>query len=136
LVKLGFKNFYVYTAVQPKTGAHFSLLLPLVDTQCMNLFLLEMSKHLGAKKPMIVMDQASWHRSKALKIPENMKILLLPPYSPELNPVERLWEHAKSKLIKNKIYDTLDDLEDSVCEFFRTLKNESVQSICGFNYLN
>ena len=88
------------------------------------------------KRVKFTMDQASWHRSKALKIPDNLRILLLPPYSPELNPVERLWEHAKSKLIKTKIYDTLDDLEDSVFEFFRTLKNKSVQTICNFKYLN
>lgn len=135
-MKLGFKNFYAYSAVQPKDGSHFSFILPAVNTVCMNIFLTEMSMHLGKKLALIVMDRASWHQSKSLKIPKNIRIILLPPYSPELNPVERLWGYAKSKLIRNKVYGTLDELENSVCDFLASLKNEAIQSICNFNYLN
>ena len=67
--------------------------MPEVNTECMNIFLENMSKYLSNQTSIIVMDRASWHRSKDLKVPSNIKIILLPPYSPELNPVERLWRH-------------------------------------------
>ena len=135
-IKLGFENFYLYSAVNPKNGDCFSLIAPSANTDCMNIYLEELSKHLGGQEALIVMDGASWHRSKALKVPDNITIILLPPYSPELNPVERLWHYAKSKLIRNQIYDNLEDLEDRVCAFLCSLSSESIQSICSFNYLN
>ena len=135
-VKLGFKNFYVYSMITPDNGDHFSLLATTVDTTCMNVFLSELSSHLGTKRLLLVMDQASWHRSKALKVPDNVKIVLLPPYSPELNPVERLWGHMKSKLLRNKIYPNLDELEEAVCAFLRQLSSDTVRSVCRCNYLN
>lgn len=135
-VKLGFKNFYVYSMINPIDGEHFSLLASSVDTDCMNIFLDRLSQDLGSRRMLLVMDQASWHKSKSLKVPNNIKIELLPPYSPELNPVERLWGYMKSKLIRNKLYDNLDELEEAVCAFLRQLKGEVVQSICKCDYLN
>ena len=135
-VKLGFQNFYVYSAVSPSSGDSFSLLASSVDTDIMNIYLDKLSKHLGEKTALVVMDGASWHRSKALKVSKNISTLLLPPYSPELNPVERLWHYVKSKLIRNKIYNNLSDLEESVCAFLCGLNNKLIQSICSFDYLN
>ena len=89
-VKLGFKNFYVYGAVEPSSGDGFSLILPKVNTECMNLFLQEMANTYKEEKILLVMDGAGWHKSVKLIVPVNIKIIYLPPYSPELNPVERL----------------------------------------------
>ena len=94
-VKLGFKNFYVYGSVEPASGETFSLILPKVNTECMNLFLRKKSECYPDDKILIIMDGAGWHKSKNLIVPENIEILHLPPYSPELNPVERLWQHIK-----------------------------------------
>jgi hypothetical protein len=66
-VKLGFKNFYVYGAICPDTARHFELILPQVNTECMNVFLEEMAKEVGDKKIIMVMDGAGWHKSKNLK---------------------------------------------------------------------
>ena len=70
-VKLGFKNFYVYSSVNVCTGDDFSFIMPNVDTKCMNVFLNEMSKNLKDKDAICVIDGASWHKSKALIIPTN-----------------------------------------------------------------
>jgi len=131
LVKLGFENFYLYSAVNPDSGEHFTLLLPKVNTDCMNIFLQEFSK----KHPeaVIIMDGAGWHKSQNLKIPEGIEINHLPPYSPELNPVERLWAYIKSHTIKNKVFEKLSDLEDTVCEFVKNLSNDVIKSVCKQN---
>jgi hypothetical protein len=134
--KLGFKNFYLYSAVSPKTGDTFTLLMPYVNTEVFNLYLQDMSYWLGDnRKACLVMDQAGWHNSKGLSVPDNIKILYLPPYSPELNPAERLWHYIKSNTIKNEIYDNLADLENAVCAFLNTITSDIVKSLCHVNYM-
>ena len=133
-VKLGFENFYVYSAVSPKTGKDCSLLMPYVNSTCMNVFLEHMEQELGGEEILLVMDGAGWHKSKGLKIPKNIEIIYLPPYSPELNPVERLWLYIKQHTIKNKIYETISLLEDSICDFMKNLKIEQIKQICNYDY--
>ncbi len=135
-VKLGFKNFYVYGAVEPSSGEVFSLTLPKVNTELMNLFLQEMSECYKGEKIVIVMDGAGWHKSKKLIVPANIIIVHLPPYSPELNPVERLWLHIKSNTIRNKIYDSLDDLENVICDFINGITQATAAQICSVNWFN
>jgi transposase len=79
------------------------------------------------------MDQASWH--KKLKVPENIEIIFLPPYSPELNPIERFWLHIKTNVLRNKIYTDLDLLEQSVIDFLMKISGETVQSVCNCTYV-
>ena len=109
----------------------FGLVLPLVNTDCMNVFLEEFSKELGEQKVLIIMDGAGWHKSKDLKIPPNIRIELLPPYCPELNSVERLWKYIKDNTIKNKVFETLEDLEIEICSFVKNLSREVVLGVCG-----
>lgn len=66
-------------------------MLPKANTDCMNAFIQELVKDFGSKKIILMLDSAGWHKSKDLLIPENITIVLIPPYSPELNLVERLW---------------------------------------------
>ena len=134
-IKLGFKSFYVYTAVHANNGSEFSLILPKLNTHCMNVFLNKFSTQIKDKTSIIVMDGAAWHKSKDLIIPNNIKILLLPPYSPELNPVERLWWYIKNKLIKNRIYNSLEQLNNAVSEFIMQLTSDTIKSVCSANYL-
>ena len=134
-VKLGFENFYVYSAVSPKTGKDCSLLMPYVNSTCMNIFLEHMEKELDGEEILLVMDGAGWHKSKGLKIPKNIEIIYLPPYSPELNPVERLWSYIKDNVLKNRIYENLEILEEELCKFIKQIKKESYQSICRVDYM-
>lgn len=133
-VKLGFQNFYIYSAVSPKTGKDHSLLMTYVNTKCMNIFLDHMTKELEGKEILLVMDGAGWHKSKALNIPKNIEIIYLPPYSPELNPVERLWLYIKQNTIKNRIYENISLLENSICDFIKNLKIEQIKQICNYDY--
>ena len=65
----------------------------------------------------MIMDGAGWHKSHNLKMPKNIQKVLLPPYCPELNPVERLWQYIKNNTIKNKVFETIGELEDELCRF-------------------
>jgi hypothetical protein len=134
-IKLGYKNFYLYSAANPKTGEEFTLLLPSVNINCMNVFLKEFAKIIKQRKVLIVMDGAGWHKSDKLIFPHNIRIIIQPPYSPELNPIERLWQHIKDNTIKNRVYKTLPELEDKVCKFMRTLNPEIIKSACGVSYV-
>ncbi len=98
----------------------------------MQVYINEFAKTIGGKA-MIVMDQAGWH--KGLVVPQNIEIIFLPPYSPELNPVERLWQYIKSNVLKNKVYDTLDKLEEAVVDFVSTVTTQTIQSVCNCSYV-
>lgn len=135
-VKLGFKSFYTYSATNHLSGKHFSLIMPKVNTECMNVYLHELSINLKDKKALLVVDGAGWHKSKRIIVPWNIEIIYLPPYSPELNPVERLWNYIKYHTIRNKIYSSLCELEDKVCQFINNITTENIASICSVNYLS
>jgi transposase len=93
-----------------------------------------MSKNLGSLEIILVMDGAGWHKSKDLNVPWNIQIIYLPPYCPELNPVERLWNYIKSNTIKNRIYDNLKILEDTICEYIKNLNPAIIKSVCSFSH--
>lgn len=82
------------------------------------------------------MDGAGWHKSKKLDLPTNITIVYLPPYCPELNPVERFWLYVKSNIIRNKCYDSLDSLEEAACTFIGAIANNTVAQICAFDWTN
>jgi hypothetical protein len=134
--KLGYKNFYLYGSIEHTTGDHFNLIMPHVNSLCMNLYLQELSKQFADQRIALIMDQAGWHKSKELVIPDNICILYLPPYSPELNPVERLWLHIKQNILNNKIYDKIESLEDALCEFLCAMSKNVIKSVCNVNYLS
>ncbi len=80
------------------------------------------------------MDNASFHKSKQLEIPKNIKIEYIPPYSPELNPQERRFGDIK-KYLKNKLFKTLEDLENKVEEILLSYTQEQIKSLVSYNYL-
>jgi transposase len=127
---------YLYAAVEPATGESVALLAPNVNTGTFNVFL----KMLAAEvKPdehvVLLMDQAGWHKSKAMELPECITVLLLPPYSPELNPVENLWHHLRSHYLSNRAYDDYDHLLDAGTDAWRRLTPEVIRSVCRCPYL-
>lgn len=136
LVQQGFKNFYGYTAVCPFDGSNFSLLLSGVNTDYMNVYLENLSDEFKDYQIILIMDQAGWHKSKNLTIPANINIEFLPPYSPELNPVEKLWEWIKKECSHNFIYEKIDDLWDAVCDEYNKLTEKDYMKLCHCNYLS
>jgi transposase len=84
------------------------------------------------------LDGAGWHRARELRLPPTLKLRFLPPYSPELNPVEPLWRHLRETHLGNRVFDTLDEVEDSLCAALGQLIRppETVRSIACFDWLN
>lgn len=101
----------------------------------MNLYLEELGKEYKESKLLLIMDQAGWHRSKDLKIPSNIKIIFLPPYSPELNPVEKLWFWLKKEVTHNRVYMTINDLMNALEKEFQKLTDWQMLNLCYCNYL-
>ena len=107
------------------------MIAPTVNTDYMNAHLAFISEQAGPDvQVVLVLDQAGWHGSKALKVPDNMTLLPLPPYSPELNPVERLWAYLKSHYLSNRIYSSYNHLLDETTKAWNHLTEEQLQSIC------
>jgi transposase len=102
----------------------------------MNIFLQELAKQIGENRVIVVMDGAGWHKSKGLHVPLNIEIVYLPPYSPELNPVERLWQYIKRNTIRNRVYESIKCLEDNVCQFVANIRSDRLASVCSCDYLS
>jgi transposase len=108
-----FDNFDVYGAVEPITGERFFLELPYLNAGNFQIFLHEFAQHSQDTFIMVGMDNGSCHTAKSLVIPEHMVCLFLPPYSPELNPIERLWRDVNDQLAWVRPA-TLDEVERRV----------------------
>jgi transposase len=131
----GYKNFYAFACVSPADGDFFPLFLPEVNTEMLDHFLREFASEHEGERVLMIMDQAGWHCSKELQVPHNIELLYLPPYSPELNPVERLWRHLKLAATHNILLPTLDQVMDALQVAIRNLTNEQIRTLCACNYL-
>ena len=103
---------YLFGAVCPARGVGAGLVLPAANAAMMNLHLAEISAQVtqGAHA-VVVMDGAGWHQTGGdLRVPANLTPLRLPPYAPELNPVENVWALLRSNKLANRVYDTYDDI--------------------------
>jgi transposase-like protein len=103
---------YAYAAVSVADGELDTLILPQVNCHCRQLFLDEVASRHPNDRSILALDGAGWYRSHTLKLPHNLRLLMLPPYSPELNPVENLWDELREKLFHNRVFDSLDVLEN------------------------
>lgn len=92
---------YAYAALSPADGRMDSLLLPDVNGACMQIFLDEVAARHRKERIVMIVDGAGWHKNQELQVPYNMRLLFLPPYAPELNPVEYLWGHLKTNALAN-----------------------------------
>jgi DDE superfamily endonuclease len=115
---------YVYAAVAPEQGLMTSLILPHADTEMMNLFLAQVASDFADYFVVMQVDQAGWHRAKDLKVPENIRLIFQPPYSPELNPVEHLWEEVREKYLHNRVLTSLEELIEVLCQALTELTEE------------
>ena len=127
---------YLFAAVNPVTGDSSAMLAPTVNTEYMNEHLRFISREAGPDTQVVlVLDQAGWHVAKALKVPENITLLHLPPYSPELNPIERVWAYLKSHYLSNRVFKDYDDLFDASRDAWNTLTAADLQSICHTSWI-
>jgi transposase len=103
---------YAYAAVSVADGEFDALILPHVNSDCMQIFLDELSLRHIYERIIMIMDGAGWHKASWLRIPHNIRLVFLPPYSPELNPVEHLWDELREKSFGNFVFSSLDALEN------------------------
>ena len=127
---------YLYAAVEPTTGESVALLAPNVNTGTFNVFLKMLAAEVKSDEHVVlIMDQAGWHRSRTMELPDCITVLLLPPYSPELNPVENLWHYLRSHHVSNRAYDDYDELFNATSTAWRCLTPEAIRSVCRCTYL-
>lgn len=134
-----YEYLWVLGAVCPETGHAEGLLSPQLNTKIVNSFLQLFSKTIPAEEHAVMFwDGAGFHTSKALVVPENITLVQLPAYSPELNPIENLWHYLKSHFWSNRAYDDYEALETAAIQAWKTavLDEETIKSVCAAPYLN
>lgn len=126
---------YAYGAVEPLTGESCFLVLPYSNTDCMNIFLQELAAQYPDDRIILVGDRASWHRARALVVPENIQIFLLPPATPEMNPIEQIWKEIRKRGFRNEIFLSMDKVIDRLCDTICNLPSEVMKSITARNWI-
>ena len=116
---------YIFGAICPKLGKGAGLVLPVCNTQAMNLHLVEIAGEIavGAHAVLLV-DQAGWHMSRNLKVPANITIVPLPPKCPELNPVENVWQFMRDNWLSNRVFTSYENIVDHCCEAWNKLTDQ------------
>jgi putative transposase len=128
---------YAYGAICPFDGESCYLILPAMNGVCMTLFLKELSERFPDNYLLVIYDGAPCHSEGALDLPENMKVVSLPPYSPELNPAENGWEDMREKFFKNIVFSSLQAVEDQLvdaCNFYES-NPQIVHSFSSWNWI-
>jgi transposase len=128
---------YAFGAASPHDGVLDTLVLPVVTAETMSIFLAEVARRHPEEFILMFLDGAGWHRANNLVIPENMKLETLPPYSPQLNPMEHIWDEVREKWFTNEVFESLDGVEDRLVEALAALENdqELVASTTGFDWI-
>lgn len=131
------KYIYAFTAVSPHDGVMDSLVLPWVSAETMSLFLGEVAERHAEEFVVMVMDQAGWHIAGDLAVPTNMRVMLLPPYSPELNPAEHIWEALREGCFANTVFADLDAVENTLSQGLLALEADppKTQQMTGFDWI-
>lgn len=128
---------YVLAATCGETGQAEGLIAPRLDTGIVNVFLEQLSRTLKPDvQAVLVWDGAGYHRANDLICPDNITLVNLPPYSPQLNPVENLWHYLRSHHWSNRTYPTVDDLFDAAETAWRSacLNPGLIQTVCRAPY--
>lgn len=129
---------YVYGFVHPSSGRTHWLILPCVDTELMSLALEEFAREVGAGRRtriLLVIDQAGWHISGEVRVPEGIELVPLPPYTPELQPAERLWP-LLNEAIANEAIASLDELETELSTRCCALlaRPQEIQAVTNYHW--
>ena len=126
---------YLYGAVEPATGESFFLIMDKSDTVCMNAFLQNLSKEYADDVIILVCDNAPWHEGEQVVIPDNILILYIPPYTPEMNPIEQIWTEIRKRGFKNVLFQSLEDVVNKLCDVVNSLETSTVAHITARNWM-
>jgi len=116
---------YIFGAICPKKGKGAGLVLPYCDTEAMQEHLAEISNAVDpGAHAVLILDQAGWHVTPKLKVPDNITLMFLPPRSPELNPVENVWQFMRDNWLSNRVFKDYDDIVDQCCRAWNRLVDQ------------
>jgi transposase len=132
--KPGYEYFYLYGAVEPETGQRFFTEHERLNSDCFQVFLDRFAEAFPRSHNVLVLDNGQFHKAKKLSIPKNVELEFLPPYSPELNPVERLWQDLKDALGFD-FYKCLADLRQETRIALSRYTDDAIASLTGYDYL-
>ena len=129
-----FLSTYIFGACCPEKDKSCGLILPRVDTDMMQMHLQEISKKVDeGYHALILVDRASWHTTEQIQLPDNITLVPLPPYSPELNPMEQLWQQLRKIKLSNSCYDGYEEIVSAAVEAWTTFTDQTgaVQRLCS-----
>ena len=131
------KFSYAFAAVSPHDGVMDSLIVPWVNASTMSMFLSSVAQRHPDEYIVMVMDQAGWHIAQELEVPQNMRLVLLAPYSPEINPAEHIWDALREDCIGNTVFASLDAADKALSKGLRSLESDParMQSLTGFKWI-
>jgi transposase len=133
-----FTSTYIFGAVRPGTDDAFALILPEATAETMSVFLEEFAKTIPENAHVaMLLDQAGWHGAKALRVPDKITLVPLPPYSPELNPAEPVWLYLRNRFLSFRVYSGIDAIETAIAAAWNKLRAETgrLASITGFRWI-
>lgn len=133
------KSMAVFGAVRTADGKFSSCLMNIFNAQTFEIFLAQLIRHKRKGRTMVVIvDNAAWHKSKELQSwleahKKALRLDFLPPYSPDLNSIERVWKLTRRLRTHNRYFETLEALVETVCEQFKTWSkpNETLRRLCA-----
>jgi transposase len=134
-----FISTYIYGAACHMTGESCALILPYANTESMNMFLEELSFRIRPNRHVaLLMDNAGWHRATNLIVPNNITLVPLPPYAPELNAMEQIWEWIKNHYLSNQCYVNYTEIVNCACSAWNILSQNSelIKSIMHRDWIN
>ena len=138
LAQQGYQWASIFSVVRPATGEDFTLVLPVVSAAVMNLFLVQFSAALPADThAVLVLDGAGWHDERALTVPDNLTLVPLPAYSPELNPVERVWLYLRERFLSLRFLPNTEAIVETCCRAWNALIAEPgrIRSLCAYPWI-
>lgn len=115
-----------------------ALVMTGLDTEAMSLFLAELSQAVApGAHAVVLMDKAGWHIAGDLVVPANLSLVFLPPYSPELNPIERLWLHLRDNHLTHRVFAGTAEIIEACCDAWNALLAETgrIRSLCSYPWL-
>ena len=131
-----FANTYLYGSYSPINGDSFVWEVEGVSNAIFEKYLHDFSSHKEEEFKIVIIDNAGFHATKNIKIPENIFLVRIPPYYPELNPCEQIWQYIKQKY-RNKLFKTMKDLKQWLYQTVRNMNIDIVKSIVSnHHYLN
>ena len=131
------ESVYAYATVSVSDGRLDTLIMPHVNSVCMQIFLDEVASRYPEERLLMILDGAGWHRESCLNIPASMRLVSLPPYSPGLHPVEHIWDEVREQYFGNLVFDSLDALEDHLETAWRSMELDQprVKSIVAWSWI-